>query len=131
MNAISNNIVFQEKLGVGLASAHELAVPLIKSPHLWSSRLRSYQHLAWGSPPASDAAVIGPEVTTERFKFIVLPAPGHSDDHIALLEPEKGWLFSGDLFITEKLPALRSDENVNEMLSSLHRLLQYKFSTLF
>ncbi|MEQ8174835.1 MAG: MBL fold metallo-hydrolase [Syntrophomonadaceae bacterium] len=128
---ISNNIVFQEKLGIGPALAHELAVPLIKNPEIWTSRLRHYQHLAWGVPPASDAVVIGPEVTTERFRFQVLHIPGHSDDHIALLEPEKGWLFSGDLFISEKLSTLRSDENANEILDSMHMLLQREFSTLF
>ncbi|NLB53559.1 MAG: MBL fold metallo-hydrolase [Syntrophomonadaceae bacterium] len=128
---ISNNIVFQQKLAVNKTYAHHLAVPLIENPNLWTDRLRAYQHLAWGAPPASKAFPIEETVKTPKYDFTVIHTPGHSHDHICLLEPGQGWLFSGDIFVREKVPTLRSDENVAELLTSLKKLLQYDFNTLF
>lgn len=128
---ISNNIVFQQRMSVRKTYAHSLAVPLIENPDLWTARLRAYQHLAWGIPPASQALPIGDSVKTSKYQFKVIHTPGHSPDHICLLEPEQGWLFAGDIFVREKVPTLRSDENVSDLLESLHKLLQYDFSRLF
>lgn len=128
---IGNNIIFQQKLGVRSTYAHILAVPLIADPTLWTGRLRAYQHLAWGEPPASQVLPLADRIKTNRYEFKIIHTPGHSPDHICLLETNQGWLFSGDIFVREKVPTLRSDENVIEMLSSLHKLLGYDFSTLF
>jgi glyoxylase-like metal-dependent hydrolase (beta-lactamase superfamily II) len=49
----------------------------------------------------------------------VIPTPGHSEDHICLFEPNEGWLFSGDLFISERVKYMREDENVYSLLDSL------------
>lgn len=128
---IGNNIIFQNKFAVSRTYASHLAVPLIVEPGLWTGRLRSYQHLAWGEPTASQASPIPNVINTKSYEFEVIATPGHSPDHICLLEPKQGWLFAGDVFVREKVPSLRSDENVTQMLSSLHKLLQYEFSTLF
>ncbi len=128
---IGNNAVFQEKLGVGPALAHEKAVPRIVDPRIWTGRLQPYQHFVWGAPPPSAARPIGEEVRTESYTFRVLHTPGHSDDHICLLEPERGWLFAGDLFISERAEVLRSDEDALLILDSLRRLLEYDFEVLF
>lgn len=128
---IGNNIIFQQKFAVNNTFAHHLAVPLIENPHLWTDRLRAYQHIAWGDPPASKAHPIGKTIKTNQFEFNIIHTPGHSPDHICLLEPEQGWLFAGDIFVREQVPTLRSDENVVETLASLSKLLQYDFSILF
>ena len=128
---IGNNIVFQQKLGVRETFAHQLAVPLIKNPSLWISRLRPYQHMAWGEPPASEAIPLEGIITTGQHEFHIIHTPGHSPDHICIFEPRQKWLFSGDLFVRERVPTLRSDEDVTTMLSSLHKILEYDFSTLF
>lgn len=128
---IGNNIVFENKWGIDAALAHSNAVEHIKNPEIWIKRLRAYQHVVWGSPPPSNAQVIGEAIKTSCYEFKVIYTPGHSDDHICLLEPEQGWLFSGDLFIKEDLKTLRSDENFHELLASLYDLAQYDFDTIF
>ncbi len=128
---IGNNMVFQQKRGVQNIFAHPLAVPLIETPGLWTGRLRSYQHFAWGDPPPSIVLPLEAVIKTKRYAFQIIHTPGHSPDHICLLEPQQGWLFAGDVFVREKVPTLRSDENVTDMLASLHKLLQYEFSTLY
>lgn len=128
---IGNNLVFQQKWGIKEALAHPEAVERIKRPEIWIGRLKNYQHIAWGVPPASEARPIGETVKTPRHEFKVIYTPGHSDDHICLLEEEQGWLFSGDIFIREEVKTLRSDENFHQLLASLYELAEYNFTTIF
>ncbi len=90
-----------------------------------------YCQITWGEPPASKAIPIGAEISTDHYSFQVIHTPGHCPDHISLLEPKQGWLFAGDLYLSEKVTALRSDEDVNIMLQSLKKLLDYDFEMLF
>jgi len=128
---IGNNAILQQQFGTGPALAHPLAVPRISNPASWASRLLPYQHFAWGSPPASAAAAIPDRLTVGRHRYAVIYTPGHSDDHICLLEPDEGWLFTGDLFLSERAEVLRSDEDAGQILASLRRLLDYEFKTIF
>ena len=52
----------------------------------------------------------------------MIPTPGHSDDHICLYEPNEGWLFSGDLFISEQMKYLREDEDIYSIIDSLKKV---------
>lgn len=126
---IGNNLYFQEK-GIPIF-AHELAVPLIKEPSMWISRLLNYQKLVWGIPPASNCNTLGDIIEGNKYRFKIIHTPGHSLDHISLLEEKNGWLFTGDAFLGEKVKLLRSDEDVHLSINSLTRLLNYDFDTIF
>jgi glyoxylase-like metal-dependent hydrolase (beta-lactamase superfamily II) len=82
-----------------------------------------YRRLAWGVADAAPAAAVGQWLTTPRFRFRVIHTPGHAPDHIVLYEPERGWLFSGDLYLAPKLRYLRADEDVYAMIDSLRRAI--------
>lgn len=126
---IGNNFYFQEK-GIPIF-AHELAVPLINEPSQWTSRLLNYQKLVWGTPPASNCSALGDSIESQKYRFKVIHTPGHSPDHISLLEEKNGWLFTGDMFLGEKVKLLRRDENVHVSIASLTKLLDYEFDTMF
>lgn len=128
---IGNNLWFQQNHLSGPALASADAGPLIENPSLWSARIMPYCQITWGIPEGSLAKPIPDKVVTNRFDLQVIPTPGHSPDHISLLEAKQGWLFAGDLFLAEKVTTLRSDEDVNIMLQSLYRLLDYDFEMLF
>ena len=128
---IGNNARFQQSMGVGPALAHSKAVPNITNPDSWAKNMRLYRRLVNGTPPPSQAREIGTEVATDRCCFQVIHTPGHTDGHISLLEPKKGWLFTGDLFISPRIEFLHTDEDVHLMLDSLQRLLEYEFNILF
>ncbi|HOQ09054.1 MAG TPA: MBL fold metallo-hydrolase [Syntrophomonadaceae bacterium] len=99
--------------------AHRDSLPLMRQvPTLYP-----YQELVWGYPQPVDAQELGPVIKTPRYTFAVLPTPGHCPGHIALLEKEQGWCFSGDLFISERPKVLRPEENVHEIMKSLQYLL--------
>jgi ribonuclease/clavin/mitogillin len=90
-----------------------------------------YQHMIWGLPRPSQAAALGSEVQTARFRFQVIPTPGHSADHVCFYEPDRGWLFGGDLFLSVKVRLARGFENANDLRDSLRRVVALKPRLLF
>src|SRR3989442_5508928 len=80
-----------------------------------------YRRVAWGARPPAPASPLGEGLETPRFRFRVIHTPGHATDHVALLQPERGWLFSGDLYLAPRLRYLRADEDVYAMMDSLRR----------
>jgi len=90
-----------------------------------------YRRVAWGARPPTPAAPLGEGLETSRFRFRVIHTPGHATDHVALFEPERGWLFSGDLYLAPRLRYLRADEDVYAMMDSLRRVLALEPRVLF
>jgi glyoxylase-like metal-dependent hydrolase (beta-lactamase superfamily II) len=94
-------------------------------------RIRPYQHLIWGrASPVRVTPLDGP-VASAHFELWPVATPGHSLDHVVYLEKERGWLFSGDLYIGERIKFFRSDEHFADQLRSLETVLALDFDTLF
>lgn len=108
----------QRRLGVPLA-VPPLAVPILASFY----RLEFYRRVVWGQPRNVTAQPLSGAVETERFCFEIVPTPGHSPDHVCFFEPQQGWLFSGDLFIHERVRYARPEEDIAGELDSLRRVL--------
>jgi glyoxylase-like metal-dependent hydrolase (beta-lactamase superfamily II) len=70
-------------------------------------------------------------VETDRFRFMPIETPGHSQDHIVLWEKQHGWLFAGDLYLGERIKYYRSDEHLGDQIASLKKVLALEFDTLF
>ncbi len=90
-----------------------------------------YRRLAWGRPPRVEARPLGDAVTTPAHRFEVVPTPGHSPDHVCLFERERGWLFTGDLFLAERLRYLRADEDLAALIASLERVCALPATRVF
>ncbi|MFK7907003.1 MAG: MBL fold metallo-hydrolase [Chitinophagales bacterium] len=65
------------------------------------------------------------------FSFEVLDTPGHAIDQISLYEPNRGWLFSGDLFVHDYVKVFMRDENIAEQITSIQKLLELDFEVMF
>ncbi len=115
---IGANLALQQQRELQIY-AHPLAVPLIKG----RLPLRQYQEMVWGYPEPSLVLPVSETIATRSHSFQVLETPGHTPDHISLFEPERGWCFSGDLFVSEDQKALRSDEDIDGIIKSLKKLL--------
>jgi len=90
-----------------------------------------YQHLMWGanSPVAVD---IFPGVfTVGGYRFEAHHTPGHSRDHTVYLDPDRGWLFSGDLYLSDQIKYFRADEHIDQQIASLRKVLALDFDALF
>jgi glyoxylase-like metal-dependent hydrolase (beta-lactamase superfamily II) len=70
-------------------------------------------------------------IETGRWRFEVIYTPGHSPDHLCLYERERGWLFSGDLFVGGQDRALRVDNNIWQIISTLKLVAGLPIARLF
>ena len=90
-----------------------------------------YQHLIWGKAETANILPFLPVIETGEFSLIPIHAPGHSKDHTIFLEKNRGWLFSGDLYLGSKIKYFRADENLSDTLNSLREVLKLDFDALF
>lgn len=125
---IGNNTPVRQLFGAKVYAPEE-ALPFIADPYKLG--LRFYQRVVWGCPDPSEASPLGASIELPGHVFQVIHTPGHSPDHVCLLEPDKGWLFTGDLFCGRTVRYLRRDEDFELILSSLKKLCTFDFSTIF
>lgn len=100
--------------------AHEAALPVISNPA--KLNLLPYQRIFFGEPEPVSGEPIPEVVRTERCSLRVIHAPGHSADHVVLLEADRGWLFSGDAFIGGMDRVFRGCYDLREMQATLRKL---------
>ncbi len=115
---IGSNAALQARGAIRIL-AHEKALPFIAEPRRLT--MKPYQHFLFGRPEPSEARAIGERVETGRLKFRVIPAQGHSEDHIALLEENRGWLITGDSYVGGRDWAVRPDVDVWAMIDTYRR----------
>jgi glyoxylase-like metal-dependent hydrolase (beta-lactamase superfamily II) len=94
---------------------HPAGLPLVRD----GFPQESYRAIAWGRPRSLVAQPLGDVLAAGALRLEVIPTPGHSPDHVCFFEGERGWLFTGDLFLAERLRYLRFDEDVLAIIASL------------
>ncbi len=124
----ANKRLKQERSAVLLA--HPVAIPILGDPKKNMS-LALYQKVMWGYPEPSTVNPLGEIVETAQYKFQVLYTPGHSQDHVCLYEPGRGWLFTGDLFISGEDKALRDDYDIWKIIDSLKKIARLDIGVMF
>ncbi len=125
---IGNNGDIQERFGIPIY-AHLLALPYLENPRL--NKLHFYQRIVWAWPKPSKGESLGSDIRVGNYHFEVIGSPGHTDDHICLYEPDKKWLFTGDLFCGTTFLYLRQDENYLQILETIKKLSQLEIGTIF
>ena len=122
-----NNFWMTKKYGL-LPLAHPKTSSYLQTPAQW---VPFYRRVVWGCPQPTKTGQVDSEIRSSKFCFLVIPTPGHTDDHICLYEPNEGWLFSGDLFIGEQLRYLRDDEDIYSVLDSLKKIASLQPKMMF
>ncbi len=122
-----NNFWIGEKYGL-LPLAHPKTFFYLQDPSQW---VPWYRRFVWGCPHPSETGELDSKIQTKKFHFLVIPTPGHSDDHICLYEPNEGWLFSGDLYISEQVKYLRKDEDFDSIIDSLKKVVALRPKKMF
>lgn len=90
-----------------------------------------YRRLIWGRPLVVETAPVPDRMELAGgLSLATIPTPGHSPDSTCYLEPDRGWLFTGDLYIAARTRYLRQDEDLGEHIASLRRVLELDFDTL-
>jgi flavorubredoxin len=116
---IGNNRDIQDMFGIPIY-AHMAALPYLENPRL--NDLRLYQRIVWDWPKKSKGTAIGESIDAGHCHFRIIQTPGHTEDHICLYEPDKKWLFTGDLFC---------GTNYLQILETLKTLSQLEIKTIF
>lgn len=90
-----------------------------------------YRRLTWGNREGFEADAMPLFIETEKHRFDVIDAPGHHRDHVVFHEKNSGWLFTGDLFVSRRQAVAFKDENINDAITSITKILRLDFETLF
>ncbi|MBS3886938.1 MAG: MBL fold metallo-hydrolase [Dethiobacter sp.] len=122
----AGNVDLFNKLGI-TPHVHQSAINYLASPPV----IPYYRRFVWGTPAAGQSQIIGEVIETEKHAFQVIASPGHSEDHLCLYEEKEGWLFTGDLYVGERIFYLYKNENLPRMKETLKKLAALDFSTLF
>jgi glyoxylase-like metal-dependent hydrolase (beta-lactamase superfamily II) len=129
---------YHEDHGGNLAPIRRAFAAPVYAPRLGLAELasgfqqRPYQRLFWGRPEPVEARELPQEVPLDGGGALeAIPAAGHSADMTCLLERNRGWLFTGDLYIAARTRLLRQDEDLGAEIASLRRVLDLDFDTLF
>jgi len=122
----TGNLHLLNRMGI-IPYAHYKAIKPVKEGFY----LYPYQKYLWGVPYKAAVKPVVEIIETDKFKFKAIETPGHSDDHIVLLNENNGWLFGGDFYLSSRLQYLRNDEDLNSMIASTEKVLKYDFEIIF
>lgn len=96
-----------------------------------ASNIPFYRRIAWGEPlPGAIVRPIGKGLDLGDYHFVPIPTPGHTPDHLAYLEKDRGWLFAGDAALGPIKYGFR-DEDIHAYMASLKAMRALKPSTVF
>lgn len=90
-----------------------------------------YRHLTWGKRKPFHGEPMPREISTSKYMFDVIDAPGHSPAHNVFHEKNQGWLFTGDLYIGSKQIVAFKEENMSQTITTLEKLVKLDFQTIF
>lgn len=116
----------EDHVGGAPAVARALGVPVWAPPATVERlarrpRIPLYRRVVWGRPWACPAQPLGEVFEGGGLRLEAVPTPGHAFDHHVLFERDRGWLFSGDLYVHERVRFLRRIEDPWLHLASIHR----------
>ena len=93
--------------------------------------IKPYQRYVWGLSDATRVEPLPEIIESDHHSLKPIHCPGHSRDHMAYLEPDRGWLFSGDLYLGDRIKFFRSDEIFYDQIVSIKKVLTHDFDALF
>lgn len=90
-----------------------------------------YRRMIWGNRKPFHGEELPQQISTSKYLFDVIDAPGHSPAHNVFYEKNQGWLFTGDLYLGSKQLVAFKDENLAQTVATLEKLVKLDFQTVF
>ncbi|MDQ0177457.1 MBL fold metallo-hydrolase [Bacillus chungangensis] len=104
---------------------HEVGIPICQK----KANLPMYRRLLLGKRESFEPLAFKNEHEGNRYKWEIINTPGHTNDHVAIYNREKGWMFGGDLYVLPHPKSMFAFESVPLMINSLQSILTYDFDT--
>ncbi|PFA67720.1 hypothetical protein CN378_09350 [Bacillus sp. AFS015802] len=96
------------------------------------TKLPFYRALCWHNRLSFHPMPLQQKVfETQHHTFEVVHTPGHAEDHIVLIDEEKGICLSGDLYLFHSPTSNFSFESVPELIRSISKTLSYSFEEVY
>jgi glyoxylase-like metal-dependent hydrolase (beta-lactamase superfamily II) len=105
---------------------HKITVEKMTTPFI----ILPYQKYMWGKAKPVNIKQAPEKIKTIFGEMIPVYTPGHSIDHTSYFIESAGILFSGDLYLGDKIKYFRSDENMGTQIESLKKILLLDFQIL-
>ena len=126
----------EDHAGGAALLARELGVPVYAPPATVERlahrhALPFYRRVTWGVTEPCPAIPLGEVFEAEGVRWQVVETPGHAFDHVVLFDAERGWMFSGDLFVHERAQYVRRIEDPWQHLASIERAVALEPERLF
>ena len=93
-------------------------------------KIRHYQTYIWGKATPLTMEPFPQRIRTALGDLEPVYTPGHFKDHTSYFLKDAGVLFSGDLYLADKIKFFRSDEDMGIHIDSLKKILKLDFQTL-
>ena len=122
---VGGNAMLRDRFGIEAMASSETREMVFLAP-----ARKPYRELIWGTPEPCPIGVLPERVETEHHSFRVIATPGHCGGHVALVEPTMGWCFSGDLIAATEPRVVGFEEDIDETLSSMQRILDLDIAGL-
>jgi glyoxylase-like metal-dependent hydrolase (beta-lactamase superfamily II) len=119
---------------LALSRLHQIKIlghPLTAQKMSAKLKILPYQRYIWGKSENVEVKPYDTAIESQRFTLRPIHTPGHSKDHTVFMEEKNGWLFSGDLYLGERIKFFRSDEKIYDQIDSLKKMCGYDFDSLF
>jgi glyoxylase-like metal-dependent hydrolase (beta-lactamase superfamily II) len=120
-----NAAALKKKLGVQVYG-HPLAVDKMSRP----DHIRFYQLYFWGKARTLKMESYPKSIDTKMGLMKAIHTPGHAKDHTCYYIKDAGVLFSGDIYLADRIRYFRKDECVGTQIESLKTLLKLDFNML-
>lgn len=122
----SGNAGAFQKTGDMHIYGHALTKEIMAEPF----KIFPYQKYIWGKATALDIEPLPERVETPLGEMEPVHTPGHSKDHTAYFLQDEGILFTGDLYLGDRIKYFRSDEDAVTQIESLKKVLSLDFDML-
>jgi len=125
----SGNVAFlMDRMNIE-AFAHPEAVRILKN----GLQISPLSRLLSGSVASAHLKPLleSEKILTSKYTLQPIYTPGHSIDHYCYYEAQKGWLFSGDLYVADKIKYFAAFESLLTQIQSLKKLIDLDFDVLF
>ena len=95
-------------------------------------RIPPVQKVVWGSMEPVATKPYPEQIELEDGSPVIpVHTPGHAKDLHVFYLPLQKWLFSGDLYVSKNIRILRGDEDLEQLINSIRKVLTLDFDVIF